>query len=66
MLDAEQDGFVGRTPVGGCASSYAGAVKLEIEELLKDDAYRVWERWYDQAGKQVAGSKTGPYLYVRK
>ncbi|MCA2960331.1 MAG: chromophore lyase CpcT/CpeT [Silvanigrellales bacterium] len=65
-LDADKNGFVGRTPEGGCASTYAGATTLEIDELLKDGAYEVWERWYDAAGLQVAGSKVGPYVYVRK
>jgi hypothetical protein len=65
-FDSAQGGFVGRTPVGGCASDFQGAVRLEIEELLTDDAYRVWERWFDASGQQVAGSAVGPYEYVRK
>lgn len=64
--DADKKGFVGQTPDGGCSSTFAGATTLEIDELLKDDAYEVWERWYDARGNQVAGSKVGPYIYIRK
>ncbi len=57
--------YVGTSPEGGCASTYAGAAKLVVEEELSHESIKIWERWYDAKGNQVAGSKTGPYIYLR-
>jgi len=63
--DAEQS-FVGGTPAEGCASNFQGAVRMTIEEVIKDGLIQPWERWFNAQGEQVAGSKTGPYVYKRK
>ncbi len=60
------ESFVGGTPAEGCPSQFQGAVKLTIEEVIKDGLIQPWERWFNAAGEQVAGSKAGPYVYKRK
>lgn len=55
--------FVGGTDPEGCKSNYRGSVKLLIDTSFYKDRYEIWERWYDAAGKQVAGSFEGPYIY---
>jgi hypothetical protein len=63
--DAEQT-FAGGTPKEGCSSNFQGAVKMTIEEVIKDGFIQPWERWFNAQGEQVAGSKVGPYIYKRK
>jgi CpeT/CpcT family (DUF1001) len=60
------EAFEGETPSEGCASTFQGASSLKITEVIKFGELSVWERWYDAAGKQVAGSTKGPYLYKRR
>lgn len=57
--------FTGGTPAEGCPSNFQGAVKLTIEETIKDGLITPWERWFNAAGEQVAGAKAGPYIYKR-
>lgn len=57
--------YTGGTPEGGCPSSFRGSVKLEITETIGDGFVSPWERWYNAAGNQVAGSTAGPYIYKR-
>lgn len=64
-VEAEQS-FVGGTPKEGCASNFQGAVKMTIDEVIKDGLIQPWEKWFNAQGEQVAGSKTGPYIYKRK
>ena len=63
--DESQEAFIGGTPAEGCPSNFQGSVKLTIEEVIKDGLISPWERWFDAQGDQVAGSKTGPYVYKR-
>jgi hypothetical protein len=58
--------YVGKTRTQGCASQYQGSQYLTIEGTLKSTQLEIWERWYDAQGSQVAGSKSGPYVYVLK
>jgi hypothetical protein len=61
----DSESFEGGTPAEGCPSQFQGAVKLTIEEVIKDGLIQPWERWFNAAGEQVAGSKAGPYIYKR-
>ncbi|MEN9529307.1 MAG: hypothetical protein RI932_1180 [Pseudomonadota bacterium] len=61
-----EQSFVGGTAAEGCASNFQGAVKMTIEEIIKDGLIQPWERWFNAQGEQVAGSKVGPYIYKRK
>jgi hypothetical protein len=61
-----EQSFIGGTPAEGCASTFQGAVKMTIEEVIKDGLIQPWERWFNAEGEQVAGSKVGPYIYKRK
>ncbi|MEY4066030.1 MAG: hypothetical protein RIR26_2238 [Pseudomonadota bacterium] len=60
------ESFTGGTPEGGCPSTFQGAVKVTIEEVIKDGLIQPWERWFNSQNEQVAGSKVGPYIYKRK
>jgi CpeT protein len=60
------EAFVGGTPATGCPSQFQGSVKMTIEEVIKDGLIQPWERWFNAQGEQVAGSKTGPYIYKRQ
>lgn len=62
----DSESFEGGTPMGGCPSQFQGAVQLTIEEVIRDGLIQPWERWYNAAGEQVAGSRVGPYVYKRK
>jgi hypothetical protein len=64
--DETKEAFVGGTPAEGCPSNFQGSVKLTIEEVIQDGLISPWERWFNAQGEQVAGSKTGPYLYKRE
>lgn len=55
--------LVGRSPEGGCPSGFQGASWVDIEVSLKPAGIDSWERWYNAAGEQVAGSRKGPYRY---
>jgi hypothetical protein len=56
------DSFVGATRE--CTSRFRGASKLVINGRLDPDRNRIWERWFDDKGAQVAGSTKGPYEYL--
>lgn len=60
-----EESFSGGTPSEGCPSNFQGAVKFTLEEVIKDGFISPWERWFNAAGEQIAGSKTGPYIYKR-
>jgi CpeT/CpcT family (DUF1001) len=67
VYSSADDEFHGTAPAGtGCESTFQGSVKLEVDEWFAKDQIRIWERWYDAAGKQVAGAPKGPYLYIRQ
>jgi hypothetical protein len=63
--DAGNRVYTGGTGPAGCASSFQGAVRLDIAESIGDGLISPWERWFDADGRQVAGSKVGPYVYKR-
>lgn len=58
-------GFFGMTPVGGCEASFRGSKYFTSSEVINEDSILVLERWWDENGKQVAGSTKGPYDYKR-
>jgi CpeT protein len=57
--------YEGKTPQGGCSSSFRGASTLVIDELIDAYSVKVWERWLDLDGNQVAGSTKGFYEYQK-
>ncbi|HIK33525.1 MAG TPA: hypothetical protein IGS31_19565 [Oscillatoriales cyanobacterium M4454_W2019_049] len=59
----EEGVFIGSTPEGGCPSNFRGSEAVTIDARFSRDGLDLWERWYDGAGNQVAGSETGAYLY---
>lgn len=59
----DDEAFVGATPPGGCPSQFRGSQAVEIDARLSREGLEMWERWYDSAGNQVAGSQTGAYIY---
>ena len=58
--------YLGNTSDSGCPSSFKGSVRLDINEEISSESIQVWEKWSDSNGTQVAGSKNGPYIYVRE
>jgi CpeT/CpcT family (DUF1001) len=63
ILRPEEGEFIGSTPPGGCASRFRGSEAMTIEARFSQDGLEIWERWYDGAGNQVAGSETNAYWY---
>ena len=59
----EDAALIGSTPAGGCPSRFRGSEAVTIDARFSRDGLEMWERWYDAAGNQVAGSQTGAYLY---
>lgn len=63
IFKPKDEAFVGVTPPGGCPSQFRGSETVTIDARFSQDSLEMWERWYDGAGNQVAGSQTGAYLY---
>lgn len=61
-----QPTYFGTTPDKGCPSRFRGAVRLEIDEDINFQRIKVLEKWFDDEGNQVAGSKAGPYIYKKE
>lgn len=59
----DDEAFIGATPPGGCPSQFRGSQAVTIDARFSQEGLEMWERWYDSAGNQVAGSQTGAYLY---
>lgn len=60
-----QNGIVGMTQIGGCPSEFNGSKYLTISAKMTNDAYIIWERWWDEENKQVAGATKDGYIYKR-
>jgi len=61
-----QPTYFGKTPTEGCPSNFRGSSRLDIDEEITFKKAEVWEKWFDSNGNQVAGSKTGPYIYQKE
>ncbi len=57
--------FVGGTRGEACASDLGGASYATSEVRLGWGGMATWDRGYDAEGRQVWGSETGPYQFVR-
>jgi hypothetical protein len=57
--------FIGKTPEGGCRSTLNGSTYMTVDAKIRFGQLRIWERWYDATGNQVAGPTDAPYLYMR-
>lgn len=58
--------YRGSTAPEGCPSTFQGATTLHVKETVSENQLAIEEKWLDANGQQVAGSKFGPYIYVKK
>ncbi len=58
--------WTGGTEGTGCPSSRDGASYTTSEVTLTPTELRSWDRGFDAQGKQVWGSKAGPYVFVKE
>jgi len=58
--------FSGGTVGTGCPNTSKGASYATSEITITPTEIRAWDRGYDAAGRQVWGSTTGPYIFVKK
>jgi hypothetical protein len=57
QADTEQNiWFVGMTGANACDSTFRGAEKLTIYEVVRDGEIRIQERWWNSLGEIVAGA----------
>ncbi len=66
FLEADGEGWRGATRPNTCVSNLMGAAYATSEVTIGRDALASWDRGFDAAGKQVWGSKKGPYRFVRE
>lgn len=57
--------WLGTTAQNECATTYHGASYATTTLTLTQRAAKSWDRGYDSSGKQVWGSTTGPYDFVK-
>ncbi len=55
----------GGTEGSTCESSHTGVAYATTELIASGDGLQLWERGYDASGSIVAGSRTGPCVFVR-
>lgn len=66
VFEAKDDeSYVGKT-IADCPSEFKQATRLEIDATIRDGAFDYWPRWYDDAGQQVLGMRTGPIQFRRE
>lgn len=66
-LRKQKDGrFVGGTEGQDCSSSLRGANYATSEVVITATEMRSWDRGWNADHQQVWGSKTGPYVFVRR
>jgi hypothetical protein len=65
FLRRKGDSFVGGTKGGKCRSSLRGAYYATSEVTVMPDRMISWDRGFDSSGKQVWGSETGGYEFLR-
>lgn len=58
-------GFVGSTPLTGCAANVRGAVRITNVVVLHEAGMDTWDRGLDEQGNQVWGAQDIPYRYRR-
>jgi hypothetical protein len=64
-LRSTGDAFEGKTEGNACAPEAAGPRYVTSELRVLSDRLEAWDRGYDGAGSQVAGSVKGPLRLVR-
>lgn len=57
--------WLGATAAGDCATTYRESSYATSAVQLTQQETRSWDRGYDSNGKQVWGSTTGPYIFVK-
>ena len=65
VLRFEDNRFAGSTAGKGCFSELRGARYATSEVGVSAQTLVSWDRGYDETGKQVWGSETGPYFFIR-
>lgn len=66
MRPTDDGGFTGGTAGNGCPNTSRGAAYATSEATITPDEIRAWDRGYDASGRQVWGSRTGPYIFKKK
>ena len=61
-----QTRFEGRTPEGGCPSTFNGATTVTSYVSLGSDSLIAWDIGRDANGNQVWGPEKGPYIFLRR
>lgn len=62
---ADDGRFEGATMGTGCPNTSRGATYATSEIELTPTQLRAWDRGFDASGRQVWGSKVGPYVFER-
>jgi hypothetical protein len=65
FLTRDGDSFVGSTRGEGCSSSLRRATYATSAVTMQADRLESWSGGYDEAGEQVWGAETGPYVFLR-
>jgi|694.fasta_scaffold00595_45 hypothetical protein len=67
LLVKQPDGaWQGSTEARNCASELSGAAWATSEARIEPQLLTSWDRGYAAEGKQVWGSKAGPYRFVKR
>ena len=65
QLTFGEGAFRGGTSGTGCEDSRSGATHQTTEITIQADRITSWNRGYDDAGDQVWGSDSGPWVFLR-
>lgn len=57
--------WIGSTEPNQCAATTDGAAYSMSSVKMTQKEIQSWDRTYDSNGKQVSGSTTGPYIFVK-